>query len=267
MNKPPFTYEDLIRGYNQSWWHLYYEELIDDDTYQMTLLKCAGESFYNCVHLFAFPAQDDLQKITSFFAEYGLTPTMYIEESLYKAHSVGLTELEYLPTPADENEIWWTIEKKNYVPQPCTRTLRVRKVAISDSMELSRFLAVDAKANNLNNDIVGQLRQHLTMHYDKNVVLFLAKTNSGDDVACGAIVKVGDTAFLSEGGVLPSHRRQGLHTAIVNARLNVAFNEWKCSTCVCVTTQNALSVHTLKKTGFTNFFSRIMLKQHPKAEH
>src|SRR5262245_43214471 len=75
----PVSIHRLIRANNAVWAAMYYDELVDTDSYQLTYMADADAGYYNCAQAVSRSDPDVLDAIEAFYSARGLPPAVYLD--------------------------------------------------------------------------------------------------------------------------------------------------------------------------------------------
>lgn len=254
----------LIRGNNAVWYLMYYDELVDTPSWQLTFLREADAGFYNCAHAVTRLNDADQECIEAFFMDRGVAPAFYVDPESSAWLPERLQQHGYVEVD-EEAEHWWVVEltqdRSERWRQSCYHKLAPGEVAIElvapdDSASFEAFLRVDQRANQLPDNIMAKLRRNILTHTWPGARnhYFLGRVR-GEPVCSGSVGFWSGMAFLAEGGTLPDHRGAGLHTEMIRQRALFAHQHgarWLAFTC----TRTALSNRTGSRLEFELAFVR-----------
>tara|TARA_A100000171_G_C2134187_1_gene148902 strand:+ start:2607 stop:3422 length:816 start_codon:yes stop_codon:yes gene_type:complete len=253
----------VIRAYNLSLFLMYYDEVIDKPTYQLTFFQQADRPYYNAVHALSDKSEMTILEIENFFQARNISPSFYLDPQSPRALQKILMERGYQLLKSEE-ESWYhydllfqgnKLEEKKYLKRP-ESNVRIVEVDLINEDEITDFVHVDQLCNELPDSVTECLTYNI-----KNKVLsavqnhyFIAYVDE-KPVATSALGIVGDRAFLSEGATLPEFRRQGLYSSLIKKCLLFA-KERKCREAFINCDFEANSNKTAKEMNFIFLFKR-----------
>jgi GNAT superfamily N-acetyltransferase len=134
-------------------------------------------------------------------------------------------------------------------------------VAVRTTTDRRAWAALAARALADGPDEADALRRTLQAAAAAAHVLTVASVD-GADAGVGALVVFGDLALLCAAGVLPAHRRRGVHAALVAARLEIAHRRGAARAAL-KTAAGSPVERSAARFGFTQTGSRTRLRRAP----
>lgn len=215
--------QDMFRASNRFWHAMYYDELLEFDTHQVSYLKNANRLYFNSAHSLCKQDARILSGIEEFYRERGLPPAVYVDPESPAGLEDALKSRGYVERD-EERENWYLLSfadapsRAKYPPHgddlprdPGTEFLVFH--AMTDSRLLDDFLRVDAEVNGLDAAAVASLKKNLLRPKRSDVQLICAlAVREGKPASTVLMGLHGRHAFLAEGATLSEFARQGLST-------------------------------------------------------
>lgn len=154
---------------------------------------------------------DDFAVVEEFYAARGAPPSFELSRDAVERDATALAERDYRIDEDDASAIY-----EIAVPPPASEPA----IAVRTTRNRRAWVALLELAFNDGSDEAG-LRRTLQFLAAGASILTIASLD-GRDVGAGGILIIGEFALLIAGGVLPDARRQGVHGALVTARLRIA---------------------------------------------
>ncbi|MCC6746177.1 MAG: hypothetical protein IT371_00875 [Deltaproteobacteria bacterium] len=260
------VYGDLqaaIRANNRVWYLLYYDELVERPECQLTLLRGADWNYYNCAQAICRVTPKLLDEVEAFYAREGLAPGVYLDPAAPGELLPLLIERGYEELPA-ELELWHVLELGT-LPQmvslqevlkvPLSALRRVEVTQRSGAL-FDTFVGLDARENGLSTAVAEKLARNLADRrlpgVEFHCLLYLLEDVP---VATGAVGIVGELALFAEAATASSHRRLGLHSAMLLERVALA-RAAGCRWAYFTSTEHASSALSGARVGFRRVFER-----------
>ncbi|MFI6979059.1 GNAT family N-acetyltransferase [Embleya sp. NPDC050154] len=266
MPSPP-TAHAAIRANNLVWWCLYYDELLDDEAYQLTHLADA-DAFYNCAQAVSDSGDHTFAAVEDFYRRRGMVPALYTDPNQPEDLPSRARAHGYSPVPT-EDELWfgYDLTDDTAFERPDHEVLRVEpdRVRILEidphGRDLDTFLRINGDNNDLSASVRSRLANNLTRRRLRGVELtLLLVTLDGEPVATGAMGLCRDMAFICESATEPHARRKGIYSALLRRRLETA-RESGARHAYLTTALDAQSGPAALKLGFEQVWRREYLRQ------
>jgi GNAT superfamily N-acetyltransferase len=155
---------------------------------------------------------DDFAVVEEFYAGRGTPPSFELRPEAVERDAAALAERGYRIDEDDASVIY-----EIAVPAPVSEPA----IAVRTTRNRRAWVALLNVAFSEGSDDA-ELRQTLQFLAAGASILTIASLD-GRDVGAGAILIIDEFALLIAGGVLPDARRQGVHQALVAARLRIAY--------------------------------------------
>ena len=221
----------MIRANNELWSLLYYDELIEAPSFQLTYMKDADAGFYNCAQ--AIERFDDavLGEIERYYRGKGLPPAIYVDPQGPRELAPRLLEAGYAVIPEEQEhchvldltspEVAWP-DPRSKLRLPAERVTLAHLDGPGDPL-LDAFIEVDATASTLLPAVRDQLARNLrTRRRDGVEVHCFVALVDGAVASTRLVGLAGDFALYAEGGTLPAYRRLGLYSYLMLEGLRFA---------------------------------------------
>lgn len=252
------TIQDYIRGNNRFWLGLYYDELVDESSYQLTYCAQADEPYLNCAQ--AVSAPPPFTEIESYYQHRNSLPAFYTDSENERWLVPLLTNRQYQEIPS-QNESIWGLQLSPEKIEILARTrfsdyeeLELREV--HSLHDLKTFHRIDVLCNELPPLLAQSLLDKLQKARIKEVESkhFIICAN-GLPAGCCSMGLCKNTAYLAEDGVLPEYRRRGFHCYSMQQRIISAYKQR--ASCVLTTcSTDSFTNLSAKKTGMSLMCTR-----------
>jgi len=257
----------MLRISNKFLYALYYDELVEDETYQISYLKEADRPYFNCAH--AVNSLDDcvFGSVENYFIKKQTNPAFYIDsECPKKLKDVlvnrGYHELEkelenWYMLDCRKPDVFRGIEEKVQVFQ--TQNSLSECILFSPMTQtnlLEKFLELDVQVNAINKIIFEKLKKNLMAPKLSGLQFFCALVSENNiPASIGLIAFMDGDAFLAEGATHPNFRRRGFYTWLSQVFLLFAARQG-CKRIIVNCDYDAYSNNTYKRLGFESICQR-----------
>jgi GNAT superfamily N-acetyltransferase len=221
----------MIRANNELWSLLYYDELIEAPSFQLTYLDGADAGFYNCAQAIERFDAGVLESIERYYRGKGVAPAIYVDPDGPGDLAQRLLDAGYVVVPEEQESchvldltssatVWPDPQSKLKIA--AERVTLVHLDGPSDPL-LDAFVAVDAAASALPRAIQEKLAHNLrTRRRDGIEVHCFVAVVDGEVASTRLVGLAGDVALYAEGGTLPAFRRLGLYSYLMLEGLRFA---------------------------------------------
>jgi len=217
--------QKMFRASNRFWHAMYYDELLEFDSHQISYLNGANRLYFNSAHSLCTDDARILAGIEDFYRQRGLPPAVYVDPESPAGLEEALKRRGYVERD-EERENWYLLSfadastRAKYPPHgddlprdPGTEFVVFHPM--TDSPLLDDFLRVDAEVNGLDAAAVASLKTNLLRPKRSDVQLICALAIKDGKAASTVLVGFHEEhAFLAEGATLPAFARQGLSTRL-----------------------------------------------------
>lgn len=229
---PDIDITKAIRGNNNVWYLLYYDELLQKQDYQLSYMENADLGFYNCAHAVRFDKPDDIDDIESFFLQRKMPAAIYIDPLTPDAILQHIYTNYKLVPDEEENWVVYNMDTKtqsldytNYLKVD-PKDFNIKLIDVRNDIDLGKFIEIDAKENNLPKIITDKLKNHILTRTNSQIEMcyFIGYFND-IAVSTGCVGILDGYAYLAEAATLKDYQRKGFYSALLLARLNHCKNK------------------------------------------
>lgn len=247
---------DVVRRSNHFWQAIFYDELIEQESCQISFLKNSERLYYNAAHVLTRSSPEMLQSIEGEFLRRNITPAVYWDPEAPQ-DMTGLLKMNGYACVHAETEKWYgyslaQTQEKCVLPKETADIAFFKPAA---DARLDQFMHVNTSVNALSKTLASRLRERLLMsHRDVEIYLFLACVD-GKPAATTMLGIVEGLGFTAEVATLPEFRRRGLFLALAEAAICKA-RESRCTAMYVNCDAEAFSNQGYLRCGYRDIFTR-----------
>lgn len=259
MDSFQYLHTDIYSN-NLIWSLMYYDQMIPNTEYHLTVLSEANRYFYNAAHALQTASTDIIDEIENFYMEKDLIPSFYLDPKTPSGVLEELIKRDYQEAP-EESEHWYRFDLRKQIPNS-ERFLKLNpsqieiKEVVPEDIQFLDFVGINRLMNGLTPELASKYLHNcrtrkipeIKNHY------FLAFVD-GKPASTGSVGIVGETAFFAEGATLPEYQRRGIYSYILADRLQFSLQQ-RCRNACVICEQGAYSSRGAVKVGFDPYFSR-----------
>lgn len=220
-----------------------------DAAYAFSIKNIPGPS-YNVVKGDCLGSENTIDKILSFYrtreipARFDLAP-QYDATSLQKLHNAGLFQSDFHATLYCElNE-----EAVRKTKNSC---IKLRQIKVD---EFDRYGNIYVEGFGMPAFLAESVAINNQMLYDKLGWSFYIASLQGEDVGIGSLYINDGTAILAASAVKPKARNQGIHQALIQLRINEAFQQ-NCSLIIGHAKFASISQNNMERCGLKMAYTK-----------
>jgi ribosomal protein S18 acetylase RimI-like enzyme len=203
---------------------MYYDEIVEADTHQISYLKNADRSYFNCAHAVNVNDDNIVNEVEKYFEQRQVNSAFYIDPEAPKELEQNLFRRGYFEDSA-ERENWYRLDGCN---KSVFQDLSV-KIELFNTQNpllecvlfypgtktylLKNFLEIDAKVNSISDHAIKNLEENLIKPKNSEIQFVCALAIENNiPVSTVLIGFYGEFAFLAEGATHPDFRQRGIYT-------------------------------------------------------
>ena len=203
---------------------MYYDQLIEKESYHLTFLSESNRYFYNAAHSIEVASRDVVDEIEDFYVKQGIIPSFYMDPRTPKELQKTLVLRNYQKEPA-QAEHWYQFNLANSIVNPITllktpqEQIRIEKIDPWDSLFLD-FVQINQLMNGLTPILASKLihncRRKVIPGVENHYFIVLSDASL---ISIGSVGIVGKKAFFAEGATLPEYQRKGIYSFLLREEL------------------------------------------------
>lgn len=258
--------QELVRSFNRAMEHVYFDAVLDESDYQITLLKGADRPYLNSAQCLCTNDVKVISDIEDLFRQHNTPPAFYLDAETPLSIQSTLVHNGYRKVD-EEEEIWYQLQLTSKNLQEIQESMAVFGAKnptietvvlypIAPSSLLDEFLAVDAVGNTMSQGDCDDLRNRLLSCKSTDVQVFCSLCREKDSPASTNLIIMHEkTAFFAEGATAPEFRRRGLYTHLIQVGMCAAAR-MGCTSVAVNCDKSAYSNNTFQRLHFDCLGSR-----------
>jgi hypothetical protein len=242
---------------------MYYDELVEEQTHQISYLENADRLYFNCAHAINSTDNYIINSIENFFCARQISPALYIDPESPEELEKILIQKGYTEAK-EEQENWYSLDcsNKNIFKEISSNAKNFKNnnkslecvlfSPITETYLLKEFLKLDAYVNNINQNTLEKLKRNFLEPKINDIRFFCALVcENNTTVSTGLIGLYKNFSFFAEGATHPNFRKRGIYTWLKQNSIIFLANYFKNISQIIVNCDcNSYSNNTYKRLGF-----------------